>query len=119
MNSSIKTGNTRAPVEHWISAIEEPDADHQAGLARFEAWSKESGMPVIQYPAILLAFKAYDKLLAVPALATVIIWTADAGDFRHSHFDELARTSGMLAYWQERGFPPQCRAAGEGGFECD
>jgi len=32
---------------------------------------------------------------------------------------EQARREGLLALWQARGFPPQCRAVGDDDFECD
>ncbi len=115
-----RTGNTRAPIKYWISAIQEPEADLEAGLARFQAWSEESGMPLGQFPSILMAFRAYDQLVEVPGNALSIAWKLDAADFRQSaQFDEIVRASGALEYWQARGFPPQCRPVGDDGFECD
>ena len=29
------------------------------------------------------------------------------------------KESGVLDYWHERGFPPQCRPIGSDDFECD
>jgi len=34
-------------------------------------------------------------------------------------FRTFIRQSGILTYWQEQGFPPQCRAANEDDFQCD
>ena len=33
-------------------------------------------------------------------------------------FKEYVNTH-LMSYWQEHGFPPQCRALEEGDFECD
>ncbi len=114
-----RTGNARAPIEYWFNAILEPDADHKAGLARFQVWSEESGRPLAQYPAILLVFRAYDQLIEFPSNARSVMWSPDAADFRQStQFDKVIRES-VLEYWQARGFPAHCRAVGEDGFECD
>ena len=118
--ADMRTGNTRAPIKYWISAIQDPDADHQAGLARFQAWSDESGMPLTQFASILLAFRAYDQFVEIPIGALEIMWKPDAADFRRSaQFDAVVRKSGILDYWQVRGFPPHCRPVGDDGFECD
>jgi len=114
-----RTGNARAPIEYWINAILEPDADPKAGLARFQAWSEELGRPLAQYPTILLAFRAYDQLIEVPSNARAVMWSPDAANFRQStQFDKVVRGS-VLKYWRARGYPPQCRPVGDDGFECD
>ncbi len=118
--ADIWTRNTRAPIKYWISAIEEPDADLQAGLARFQAWAEESGMPLAQFPGILLAFRAYDQLAENMSLALSTAWVPEAAHYRQSaQFDTVVRASGALEYWQAQGFPPRCRPVGDDDFECD
>jgi hypothetical protein len=34
-------------------------------------------------------------------------------------FKAFIRDIGLLAFWQETGFPPICRPLGEQDFECD
>jgi TolB-like protein len=34
-------------------------------------------------------------------------------------FKQNVRQEGLLAYWQQHGFPPQCRAVGTDDFHCD
>jgi hypothetical protein len=34
-------------------------------------------------------------------------------------FKTYMREIGMVAYWQEYGWPPFCRSLGEHDFECD
>jgi len=118
--ADTRTGNTRAPIKDWIKAIREPEAGLEAGLARFQAWSDESGMPLTQFGWVLLAFRAYDQIVETPTGAFEIMWKPDAADFRRSaHFDAVVRAIGLLDYWQARGFPPHCRPVGDDGFECD
>ena len=115
-----QTGNTRAPIADWITAVQEPDADHQAGLARFQAWADASGRSIGQRPSILLAFGAYGQLAGLRSTALSIAWLPEAANYRQSvQFDAVIRASGTLAYWQARGFPPQCRPIGDDDFECD
>ena len=64
---------------------------------------------------LVMPLGAYDL-----APFAMLIWGPDYAGYRRSpQFDNYIRQSGVLDYWQETGFPPQCRAAGEGGFECD
>ena len=47
-------------------------------------------------------------------------WGESKRNYRHSEeFKDLIRSKGILQYWQQQGFPPQCRAVGEDGFACD
>ena len=50
----------------------------------------------------------------------LVIWGPEFTRYRQSgEFKRFIEQGGVLAYWQEHGFPPQCRAAGASGFECD
>lgn len=53
-------------------------------------------------------------------IETLTLWHQGGSLFRQSdRFKDYIRSSGILAYWQEHGFPPQCRATGNDAFECD
>ncbi len=48
------------------------------------------------------------------------MWSPNLHLFRKSDsFKSRIRSSGMLAFWQENGWPDLCRAAGEDDFICD
>jgi len=50
----------------------------------------------------------------------VTAWYPGLSHFRMSDsFKRQIRGNGVLAYWQDHGFPPQCRAVGSDDFECD
>lgn len=38
---------------------------------------------------------------------------------RSSQFKAYMKTTGVLDYWHEYGFPPQCRPLGNDDFDCD
>jgi len=64
----------------------------------------------------------YDGLAAAPDLDgyTVVMWDPNAPGLRNSAgFKRVIERLGVLAYWRTKGFPPQCRAAGEQDFTCD
>ncbi|HXV74325.1 MAG TPA: hypothetical protein VD713_06300, partial [Sphingomonadales bacterium] len=77
----------------------------------------------------LIVFKEYD--LAVEAIrasgdldenrfAPSMGFTLNDRDFlNHESFRALVRDYGLVVYWREYGFPPQCRAKGETDYECD
>jgi len=48
------------------------------------------------------------------------LWNTSSGNIRQSdEFKNYIRRSGILKYWQQQGFPPQCRAIGADDLECD
>lgn len=111
--------NSQAPVVEWINALEDPDGDQQARLARFDQWSKESGNSIAADSHIFIAMKAYNRVLDTTATDTVM-WTPSAAGFRQSEiFKQLIKSRGVLTYWQKKGFPPQCRPIGKEDFHCD
>lgn len=116
-----KLGWHGAPVIEWIRAIENPDADNSAGLARMLDWFRRthSAADPTEMGYIYLSFKAYDKFASDPFSASFVLWHPDAEEFRRSpQFKQVIRQLGVLHYWRERGFPPQCRPVGEDDFEC-
>ncbi|MCH7822574.1 MAG: hypothetical protein IIA07_11195 [Proteobacteria bacterium] len=110
-----------APVVEWIRALEEPDADHSAGLARLRHWESQtdSGISLSDLSIVLLAFGAYEEF-AASRISGFYTWLPDARDFRATPlFKKMFRENGVLAYWQDRGFPDFCRPLGDDDFECD
>ena len=117
------TRDRYAPVIDWIEALENPNADHTAGLHRFEQWAERVGDDINIYVGTLLAFKAYDYFVkpnSMPISETAEIWNPNWAEFRQtSYFKQYARNNNVLAYWRQAGFPKQCRPLGEDDFECD
>ena len=120
--ADIKTRRDGAPVIEWIRAIENPGADNSAGLARLVEWSRQSktGITLGALPHSLLSFQAYDELAKTPREVRWVSWHPDAAEFRQTpQFKPLMRETGVLEYWQNHSFPPQCRPVGSDDFECD
>jgi TolB-like protein len=120
--ADIKTDLDAAPVVEWIRAIENPYADNSAGLARLEDWASDSatGRKLADIPDIYVSFRAYDELEQGGVKSRWILWHPDAAEFRGTpQFKRLVRAIGVVDYWFERGFPPQCRPLGDKDFECD
>lgn len=47
----------------------------------------------------------------------LLLWTKDLAFLRRDPaFQDFLRENGILAYWRKHGFPPQCRAQGEGAY---
>jgi len=117
------TRDRYAPVIDWIEALENPNADHTAGLHRFEQWAERVGDDINIYVGTLLAFKAYDYFVkpnSMPISEPAEIWNPNWAEFRQtSYFKQYARNNNVLAYWRQTGFPKQCRPLGEDDFECD
>ena len=103
-----------------IRALENPDADHSAGLVRFKQWESQtdSGITLADMSIVLLAFGAYEEFASLSS--AFYMWLPDARDFRTTpYFKKKMRDTGILAYWQDSGFPEFCRAQGDDDFECD
>jgi len=118
--ATAKLGVPNAPVGEWIRALQYPDQDHSAGLARFDAWGAEAGHDYLQdVPSILLAFGAYERAVKSPMLRFVL-WGNEAKAFRKTKFfKKYMRVSGVEDYWRKHGFPPMCRDLGGQNFACD
>jgi len=122
--ADVMTGSSYAPVIDYITALENPDANHSAQLLRFERWAEKNNQKLILYPHILLALKAYGHFIGpdVPSSSTTLptIWQTEATEFRHTdYFKQMVQNNNILLYWQSAGFPDQCRALGEEDFECE
>ncbi|GMR14761.1 MAG: hypothetical protein BMS9Abin30_0368 [Gammaproteobacteria bacterium] len=111
-------GDRDYPYKELLYAVENPDADHSATIAKLDAWIKRRGGNPKWRLAEWIALGAYDRVENV--LDSNQIWLASSAQFRASpYFKPLVANLGLQAYWREKGFPPQCRPMGEEDFECD
>ena len=117
-----RMGSMGAPVIEIIRAIENPDGDHSAGYARLKDWENQtrSGVTLAQaIPFSWIYFGVWDEIADNPAAFSYIYWHPDGDEFRKTDVSKaVMRESGALAYWQARGFPPQCKPVGDDDFEC-
>jgi hypothetical protein len=111
-----------APVIEIIRAIENPGGDNRAGYARLKDWEKQtrSGVTIAQaIPFSWIYFGVWDEIAEDPGKYGYMMWHPDGDEFRKTDvYDAVVRESGILAYWQARGFPPQCKPVGKDDFEC-
>jgi adenylate cyclase len=118
--ADAKLGHDNAPVIEWIRAIENPDGDNSAGYARLKDWERrtDTGLDLHSIYNVFLTFKDYDELVAEDG-AGWVLWLPDAEEFRASpQFKQLILDTGIFAFWQSYGFPPQCRPIGDDNFAC-
>ena len=119
--ADARFGSNGAPVVEWIRAIENPDADNSAGLARMRDWAQRenSELKLNDIPHMLISFKAYDDVVATGSNALWVLFHPDSDEFRRTpQFKQVVRDFGVIDLWRERGFPAQCRAIGDDDFEC-
>ncbi len=119
--ADAKFGHDGAPIVEWIRAIENPDADNSAGLARMRDWEGRTttGIRLYVVPSILLSFRDYGDFADPDSKAAWVYWHPDGDEFRRSpQFKSTIRYFGFLDLWQTRGFPPQCHPIGDDDFEC-
>jgi len=48
-----------------------------------------------------------------------LMWQPDTAWYRKTPAFKAFVDTHLMAYWQEHGFPPQCRSLEGGDFECD
>ena len=115
-------GSIGAPVIEWIRAIENPGGDNSAGLARLKDWERQtdSGVTIaVAIPFAWMTFGAWDEIAKDASMHVYMPWHPDAGEFRKTDvYKDVVRESGVFAYWQARGYPPQCKPVGDDDFEC-
>jgi adenylate cyclase len=117
-----RMGSVGAPVVEFIRAVENPGGDNSARYARLKDWENQtrSGRTMSQsIPFAIIAFGAWEEMEADPGPWLFIAWHPEAGELRKLPlFKTIVRESGVLTYWQERGFPPHCKPVGADDFEC-
>jgi len=112
-------GYAGAPLADWLKAIDNPDGDYSASLAQLESWVAETGFDIDSSPELRAAFgKLPDS--AIDPVAEPWYWAPQFRTYRSTpEFKRMVAASGYLAYWQAKGFPPQCRPLGADDFRCD
>ena len=106
-----------APIKHWIEAIENPDEDHSSRVAIFNQWGAAHGITVCDMDSLAIALRQ-DQCLASVENATQL-WLSETAWFRKKPAFKEFVNKHLMVYWQENGFPPQCRSLEDGDFECD
>jgi TolB-like protein len=114
--ASLAMRNPSAPIRHWIEAIENPDEDHSQRVARFNDWGEDFNIDVCDMGAVAIALKQTD---CFPTIVNAnMMWTPDTSWYRKTpEFKDFVRQH-LMTYWQENGFPPQCRQHEDGDFSC-
>ena len=96
-------------------AFRNPDADHSVLLADLRKFLHGRTTNDSYIGSVLIPLGGHE-FVPFP----LVIWGPEFTRYRQSgEFKRFIEQGGVLAYWQEHGFPPQCRAAGASGFECD
>jgi tetratricopeptide (TPR) repeat protein len=105
------------PVKDWIEAIENPEEDHSARVARFNQWGKAHNMDVCDMETVAIALRQEQ---CFPTIANAaMLWQPDTAYYRKTAaFKDFVKTH-LMDYWLENGFPAQCRTLEDGDFECD
>ena len=111
-------GDANYPAAELLAAVKHPDHPHAATIARLDAWVKSSGTDPKWRSAEWEWLGAWERVGAT--VDSNRVWLDSYADFRHSpHFKRVVAELNLLPFWQEKGFPPQCRAVGADDFECD
>ena len=115
--AALALRNEFAPVKDWIEAIENPDEDHSARIARFNEWGEAHNIDVCDMDSVAVALKRVDCFPTIENAG--LMWQPDTAYYRKTaDFKDFVNTH-LMECWQEHGFPPQCRDLGDGDFECD
>ena len=108
--------------EALYNAFRNPEGDHQAltrSLENFLALHPER-----RSYALHIARPYLGNLSAWSELEdsyTLVFWSISESHTQlrqTEEFRNFIRHSGILDYWLQNEFPPQCRAVGDGDFEC-
>lgn len=114
--ASLAMRNPFAPIGEWIAAIENPDEDHSNRVARFNEWGEDFNIDVCHMDAVAIALKQDHCFPNV--INASLMWQPDTAYFRKTQaFKDFVNTH-LMDYWQENGFPPQCRSLEDGDFTC-
>ena len=115
--ASLGIRNPHAPVKDWIEAIENPDEDHSGRVARFVDWGKSYNLGICDMNTVAIAFRQEQCFSNVDNAR--LNWQPDTAWYRKTPAFKEYVNKHLMAYWQENGYPPQCRSLGDGDFECD
>jgi len=115
--AALAIRNQSAPIKDWIEAIENPNDDHAFQVERFNQWGAAYNIDVCDMDSVAIALKQDE---CFPTVANAgLMWQPDTAYFRKTQaFKDFVNTH-LMDYWQQNGFPPQCRALDDGDFACD
>ncbi len=106
-----------APVKDWIEAIENPLEDQASRVARFNQWGEPHNLDVCDMGLVAVATRQEHCFTRMETVRQM--WQPDTAYFRKKPaFKDFVNTH-LMEYWQENGFPPQCRPLDDGDFTCD
>lgn len=109
------------PHRDFIEAVEHPDTVNDATIEKFLTWGDNQKVKVRENTYLMLTLRAW-RFMTLENWNNdyEIIWLPQFSDFRQSaEFKRLADDLGLIDYWRENGFPPQCRAIGNGDWTCN
>jgi tetratricopeptide (TPR) repeat protein len=92
------------------------DADHSELVEAARRFLEDRPMvdQVYSVPSLLIPLGAYDLIRT-----TGIYWAYEYENYRRSpQFKNYMKQTGVLEYWRQTRFPPQCRPVGDDDFEC-
>ena len=105
-----------APIRDWIAAIEDPTTRPTA-IARFEEWGQAHNLGICDMDMVAVALGREDCYTRQANVR--MMWQPDTAGFRQTPAFKAWVEEHAMSFWQEWGFPPQCRDLGEGEFACD
>ena len=106
-----------APVRDWIEAIENPLEDHSLRAERFNQWGATYNINVCNMNEVAVALR--QDACFEPVGNAGLMWHPDAAYYRKTPAFKTFVNTHLMGYWQEHGFPPQCRKLNDEDFECD
>ncbi len=93
-----------------------PDADHSKLIESIQFHMGK--MPRFSADALLTTITPLGFMPEIPERLTM--WDATTSAYRQTQtFKKFIMEVGVIDYWREFGFPPQCRPLGDDDFECD
>ncbi|MGE4073104.1 MAG: hypothetical protein AB7E72_18200 [Lysobacterales bacterium] len=100
--------------DELYEALDHPEVDHTLLRARLSTLS-EGDASNAQQAALLIALGQHDE-----ATNAWTAWLPVYASYRKSAtFKDYVIRSGLLRYWQQHGFPAQCKPLGSKDFDCD
>jgi TolB-like protein len=107
------------PVQDWIEAIENPQQNQGARIARWQRWADSQNIPICNMNGLFVSLKLDHCYESRWDGGIRMIWHPDAAYFRNTAaFKEIVNKN-QMSYWREHGFPPQCQDLGDGDFVCE
>lgn len=109
------------PHQELIAALENPNDQPPERLTAFKDWGKEKRIDILDNTNLMLALRNYDEInVNTFDNDYVYLWLPQFAHYRTTpQFKKLTEDLGLVAYWREAGFPPQCRVLSDTDFECD